>query len=80
MDDILMFILKVGGLVGTPTPNPRRKLHGYMDGDDVGWPGLSLFGWETELIWAHLIVYFIYLELFMLNSLIWWVEPNSEMF
>jgi hypothetical protein len=34
--DILMFILKVGGLVGTPTPNLRRKLHGYMDGDDVG--------------------------------------------
>jgi hypothetical protein len=36
MDDILMFILKVGGLVGTPTPNPRRKLHGYMDVDNVG--------------------------------------------
>jgi hypothetical protein len=52
------------------TPNPHRKLHKYIDEDDVKWPNLSLFGWETKPIWAYLIVYFIYLELFMLNSLI----------
>jgi len=51
-----------------------------MDGDDIGWRNLSLFGWETEPIKAYLIVYFIYLELFMLNNLIWWAEPNSEIF
>jgi hypothetical protein len=55
-------------LVGTLYP--RRKLHGYMDGDDIGWRNLSLFGWEIEPIKAYLIVYFIYLELFMLNNLI----------
>jgi hypothetical protein len=51
-----------------------------MGKDNVGWLDLSLFDWETKLIWAYLIVYFIYLELFMLNSLIWWAKPNSEMF
>ena len=75
--------LTLGELVGTP--NPYHKLHEYMDGDDVGWPSLSCFGWETSLF--H--YYFIYLAhlglliiilLFMLNSLIWWVEPNSGMF
>jgi len=38
------------------TPNPYHKLHEYMDGDDVGWPSLSRFGWETKPIWAYLIV------------------------
>jgi hypothetical protein len=41
-------------LVGTP--DPHHKLHEYMDGDDVGWPSLSRFGWETKPIWAHFIV------------------------
>jgi len=59
------------------TLDPHRKLYWYMDSDDVGWPSLSLFGWETKPMWAYLIVYFIYLELFMLNSLIWWAELNS---
>ena len=36
--------------------NIHRKLHEYMDGDDVGWPSLSRFGWETKPIWAYLIV------------------------
>jgi hypothetical protein len=43
-----------GLVVGTP--DPHHKLHEYMDGDDVGWPSLSRFGWETKPIWAHFIV------------------------
>jgi hypothetical protein len=43
-----------GYLMGTP--DPHHKLHEYMDGDDVGWPSLSRFGWETRPIWAHFIV------------------------
>ena len=42
------------GMVGTP--DPHHKLHEYMDGDDVGWPNLSRFGWETKPIWAYFIV------------------------
>ena len=37
-----------GELAGTPYP--YRKLHRYMDGEDVGWPSLSRFGWETKPI------------------------------
>jgi hypothetical protein len=46
--------LTPGELVGTP--DPYHKLHEYMDGEDVGWPSLSRFGWETKPIWAHFIV------------------------
>jgi hypothetical protein len=46
--------LTPGELVGTP--DPHHKLHEYMDGDDVGWPSLSRFGWETKPIWANFIV------------------------
>jgi hypothetical protein len=38
------------------TSEPRHKLYDYMDGDNVGWLNLSLFGWETKLIWVYLIV------------------------
>ena len=50
--------LTPGELVGTP--GPRHRLNEYMDRDDVGWPSLSHFGWETKPIWAYLIVIFIY--------------------
>ena len=69
---------QISHLVGTP--DPSHKLHEYIDGDGVRWPNLSLFGWETGHIWTHLIVYFIYLELFMLSNLTWWVDLNNEMF
>jgi hypothetical protein len=38
------------------TLDPHHKLHEYMNRDDVGWPSLSRFGWETKPIWAYLIV------------------------
>jgi hypothetical protein len=38
------------------TPDAHHKLHEYMNRDDVGWPSLSRFGWETKPIWVYLIV------------------------
>jgi hypothetical protein len=35
---------------------PHHKLHEYMDREDIGWPNLSRFGWETKPIWAYFIV------------------------
>ena len=37
-------------------PGPHHILHEYMDGDGVGWPSLSHFGWETKPMWAYFIV------------------------
>jgi hypothetical protein len=56
------------------TPDPHRRLH-Y-----VGWPSLSLFCWETGLIWAYFIVLFYLFELFMVDNFNWWVKPNNWMF
>jgi len=53
-------------------------------------PVLLLF-YSFEIIYANSLLfylahlslshcYFIYLKSFMLNSLIWWAEPNNEMF
>ena len=47
-------------LVLVGTSDPHHKLHEYMDGDDVGWPTLSRFGWETKPIWAYFIVIFLF--------------------
>jgi len=50
---------KNNGALMVGTPDPHQKLHEYMDGDDVGWPSLSRFGWETKPIWAYLIGFLV---------------------
>jgi hypothetical protein len=51
-----MYYAETCWMIMIKTSDPRYKLHEYMNGDDVEWPNLSLFGWETKLIWVYLIV------------------------
>ena len=42
------------------TPDTYRKLHEYMNQDDVEWPSLLRFDWKTKPILAHLIVFYLF--------------------
>ena len=51
-----MYYAETSWVIMVKTSDSHHKLHEYMDGDNVGWPNLLLFGWETKLIWVYLIV------------------------
>jgi len=53
------------------TLDPHRKLHKYIDRDDVEWPNLSFFGWEIEPIWTYFIVLFYLFDIFILENFNW---------
>jgi hypothetical protein len=51
-----MYYAETSWVIMVKTSDSHHKLHEYMDGDNVEWPNLLLFGWETKLIWVYLIV------------------------
>jgi hypothetical protein len=51
-----MYYAETCWVIMVKTLYSHHKLHEYMNGDNVGWPNLSLFGWKTKLIWVYLIV------------------------
>lgn len=54
------------GFLGTP--DPHHRLYENIDGDDIGSPNLSLFGWETKPVGSYFIVLSYLFDLFMLDK------------